>query len=344
VRNEGFDIDILQAMITHHGQPTADTSAVPTFMVSRLARQFVKVVLSGDGGDECFGGYTHFGWAQDIDRLYAVPRPVRGAGAVLLRRLAHSKLLSQAGALRQGLNSLDVALADRSQVPLEVLRLNDGAAIDAILTPEWCREHDDRPTCLETFLSDLPPGDPVRQSQEFAFRYVLPDAYLAKVDRMSMASALEVRVPFLDHRLVEFCLSLPGHVHWRHGKGKNLLRRAAADLLPPEIFAHRKQGFGIPLHRWANDEYFELAEELLGAESVRRRGVFRPQAVKELLDRAQGRTPSGNALESTYRLSHRLFMLVGFEMWCRLLIDNLVDSPSCTARWESQVDEESSVG
>jgi len=205
VRNEGFDIDILQAMITHHGQPTADTSAVPTFMVSRLARQFVKVVLSGDGGDECFGGYTHFGWAQDIDRLYAVLGPYGRRSRSSPQ--AGTLKASEPGRRAEARAKLSGCRAGRSfPGALEVLRLNDGAAIDAILTPEWCREHDDRPTCLETFLSDLPPGDPVRQSQEFAFRYVLPDAYLAKVDRMSMASALEVRVPFLDHRLVEFCL------------------------------------------------------------------------------------------------------------------------------------------
>jgi len=177
------------------------------------------------------------------------------------------------------------------------------------------------------------------QAQRLAFRYYLPDDYLSKVDRMSMANALEVRVPLLDHRLVQFSLSLPGAMHWQNGAGKQLLRQAVADLLPEEIFTHRKQGFSIPLHRWVTKAYFDLAEELLSESAIRRRGIFNPVAVRHLLDRCQGRQPHHRSLESHHRLSHRLFMLVALELWCQLYLDDLIDRPTEAGRWETQTRE-----
>jgi len=156
----------------------------------------------------------------------------------------------------------------------------------------------------------------------------MPDAYLPKVDRMSMAASLEVRVPFLDHRLVEHALSLPGEMQWQDGIGKRVLRAAVADLLPEEIFTHRKQGFSIPLHSWADDSYYALAEDLLNESAVSRRGIFDAQLVRQLLNRCRDIEPRRPALESEYRLSHRLFQLVVFELWCRMYIDELPEAPA----------------
>jgi len=335
VPNQSFDFDLLLAMITHHGQPTADSSAIPTFIVSRLARNYVKVVLSGDGGDECFAGYSHFGWARQIDRLYASPHGLRRLASEILRTAATWPGLGQYDRLRQTINALEVSLAERHLVPLEVLRLNSNAEMVNLLAPDWCPGELVMDGDLCRFLSDSAQLDPVARAQRFAFRYYLPDAYLSKIDRMSMANALEVRVPLLDHRLVEFSLSLPGTMHWRNRVGKQLLRKAVADLLPDEIFTHRKQGFSIPLHRWATKDYFDLAEDLLSETAVRRRGLFNPITVRHLLERCQGRQPHYRSLESDYRLSHRLFVLVGLELWCRLYLDNLIDRPTETVRWEA---------
>ncbi len=333
VPNQSFDFDLLQAMITHHGQPTADSSAIPTFIVARLARNYVKVVLSGDGGDECFAGYSHFGWARQIDRLYAFPYGLRRLASDILRTAATWSGLGEHDRLRQTINALEVSLAQRHLVPLEIIRLNSNTEMVNLLAPDWWPDECALDGDLCRFLSDSAQLDPVAQAQRFAFRYYLPDAYLSKVDRMSMANALEVRVPLLDHRLVEFSLSLPGTMHWRNGTGKQLLRKAVADLLPDEVFTHRKQGFSIPLHRWATKDYFDLAEDLLNETAVRRRGLFNPTTVRHLLDRCQGRQPHYRSLESDYRLSHRLFMLVALELWCRLYLDNLIDRPTETARW-----------
>ena len=129
---------------------------------------------------------------------------------------------------------------------------------------------------------------------------------------------------------------MPGQLHWQNGTGKQLLRQAVADLLPAEIFTHRKQGFSIPLHRWITPAYFDLAETLLSESAVRRRGLLNPAAVRRLLDRSQGRLLHRQSLESDHRLSHRLFMLVALELWCRLYLDDLIDRPTEAARWETE--------
>jgi len=328
VPDRGFNEELLRAMISHHGQPTADSSAQPTFMVSTLARRHVKVALSGDGGDECFAGYSHYGWLHGIARLYGIPRPLRAGLLGLLRGAARATPLGGMAALRQPINALEASLQGRHRLPLEVLRLNDAGSIDALLMPAW---HSDDTAVwqeLDEELAQTSGADAVAVAQRFSCRYFMPDAYLPKVDRMSMAASLEVRVPFLDHRLVEYALSLPGHMHWQNGVGKRVLRAAVADLLPEDIFTHRKQGFSIPLHTWADDHYYALAEELLNEAAVTRRGIFDAHAVRQLIRRCRGIEPRRAALESEYRLSHRLFQLVVFELWCRMYLDDLPAGPA----------------
>jgi len=328
VPDQSFDEALLRGMISHHGQPTADSSALPTYMVSRLARQHVKVALSGDGGDECFAGYSHYGWLLRIGKLYAAPRPVRKALLALLRKAAGTAAFGGLAALRQPINALEASMSGAHRLPLEVLRLNGAQAIDDLLLPAWRAEDAGVWDELDAELAGGAGMDAIAAAQRFSCRYFMPDAYLPKVDRMSMAASLEVRVPFLDHRLVEYALSLPGDMHWQGGIGKRVLRAAVADLLPGEIFTHRKQGFSIPLHTWADDNYYRLAEELLGEDAVKRRGIFNAGAVRRLIERCRGLAPRRPALESEYRLSHRLFQLVVFELWCRMYIDDLPASPT----------------
>ncbi len=325
VHNRGFNESFLRSLITHHGQPTADSSAIPTFIVSALAREHVKVALSGDGGDECFAGYSHYGWLQQINRLYVLPKLVRKIVLKLCYGLATLPLLAQSARLRQLINALEVSMSPQSRMPFEVLRLNRDADIDQLLAAKWksCVSESSE---LDDFL-DSQSGGLIGKVQRFSFRYFLPDAYLPKVDRMSMANSLEVRVPFLDHRLVEFALKQSGEKHWKHGQGKNLLRKAVADLLPQEIFTHKKQGFSIPLHRWASGKYFDLAEELLSEQAVQKRGLFNYGEVRRLLDCCKGSGKQKQSLVSEHRLSHRLFMLVLLEMWCRMYIDELIEQP-----------------
>jgi len=325
VHNSGFNESFLRSMITYHGQPSADSSAIPTFILSSFARDHVKVALSGDGGDECFAGYSHYSWLQYIDRLYIFPKLLRKIVLKLCYVLAKASLLGHSSRLRQFINALEISMSPQSRMPFEVLRLNRDTDINCLLASSWKSSVTESSDLVEYL--DSQSGGLIGKVQRFSFRYFLPDAYLPKVDRMSMAASLEVRVPFLDHRLVEFALKLPGEKHWKHGKGKNLLRKAVADLLPEEIFMHKKQGFSIPLHRWATGKYFDLAEELLSEKAVKQRGLFDYGEVSRLLHSCRESGRQKQSLISEHRLSHRLFILVLLEIWCRMYIDELIEQP-----------------
>jgi asparagine synthetase B (glutamine-hydrolysing) len=236
-----------------------------------------------------------------------------------LRKVSMLPGFNHNGHLRKIINAFDASLAPKKTLPLQVIRLNNDCEIDKILMNDWkvsCKEDE-----IYQFLMEGDEGDPISRAQRLSFRYFMPDAYLPKVDRMSMAASLEVRVPFLDRRLVEYAVSLPGNLHWSKGVGKQLLRRAVSDLLPKEIFTHKKQGFSIPLHRWMTDEYFELVEELLNERAVSQRGLLDSKEVRLLIDRCQGKEKHLHSQESDYRLSHRLFMLVILEIWCVMYLD-----------------------
>jgi len=140
----------------------------------------------------------------------------------------------------------------------------------------------------------------------------LPEDVLFKVDRMSMANSLEVRVPLLDHLLLEWILRLPFDMRFRRGRGKYLLRKLASRYLPPKVLKPRKQGFTVPLGRWLHGELGNLVEDLFRSASFERRGIIRPQAALEMLGMHRSRR---------YELGHRIWSLVIFEVWARVWLD-----------------------
>jgi len=157
---------------------------------------------------------------------------------------------------------------------------------------------------------------PVRDERE-RFLYTdlcayLPEDILFKVDRMSMANSLEVRVPLLDHRLLEWLFQLPFSMRYRWGRGKYLLRKVAERYLPPVILRPRKQGFTVPMGRWLHGKLWDLAEALFTSNSFVQRGIVRPQAALELLDMHR---------RKRYELGHRIWSLVILEIWARVWLD-----------------------
>jgi asparagine synthase (glutamine-hydrolysing) len=227
--------DTLLELAAHFGEPFADSSAIPTYYVSREAAAHVKMVLSGDGGDELFAGYDSYPvtWRDAGDPLY----PAR---TLLFRMLANA---APPGRIRRSARYRSLGLRERYLAQREIF---DGEALQRLL-PQW------RPASAEEVAIA---ADPVTRFQVEDFQTYLPDDVLTKVDRMSMAHSLEVRVPLLDHRLVEFAFSLPLSAKIRKGvKGapqtKYLLKRSAERFFPPAFLARRKHGFGIPIVEWS---------------------------------------------------------------------------------------------
>ncbi|HKR64891.1 MAG TPA: asparagine synthase (glutamine-hydrolyzing) [Thermoanaerobaculia bacterium] len=255
-----------------YDEPLGDSSAIPTYLVSKLARQHVTVALSGDGGDELFGGYHRYFLGERLaQRVARVPRglrhsvgtALRAAGRLSARRNVRDRLRGLGSALM-----LDDPIASFEQeVGPDTLQVLDAEPRACALNArdEW--PSFDTPTELIMFLD--------------AISY-LPDDLLAKVDRASMAVSLEAREPLLDHRLVELAWSLPMSMKIADGQGKRILRRLLARYVPAHMVERDKEGFGLPVDGWLHGPLRAWAESLSGESRIRREGFFDPASVRAL--------------------------------------------------------------
>ncbi len=312
--------ELAEKLVRHLDDPIADFSVFPTFLVSQAARRRVTVALTGDGGDEVFGGYDTY-CAQRLSTL------LFGA-ARLLGKPPLSRLIS----------SLRPPEKKKGAVN-RLKRFAEGMALPADLRHfRWMvflSERNKRALYTDAFrdrLLDEEPFAPIRaQFRRFAgadglnrllavdLATYLTDNCLVKTDRMSMACALETRVPLLDHRVIEFMASVPPEMKVRGFRRKYLLRRAVAGILPPRILARGKEGFSIPMRSWLRKELQPLMRDLLSEGALRRRGFFRPEEVGRLVT---------EHLDGRENHAHRLWALMLFEIWAREFVDRRC-APSC---------------
>jgi asparagine synthase (glutamine-hydrolysing) len=269
-------VELVERLVWHHDQPFGDSSAIPTFLLCEVTRRHVTVALSGDGGDELFGGYERFAAGLAVDRLARAPAPMLGAGERLIAALPRELLHGRAGRLQRFAAALRDGMPGAyrrwvSYIPPEhrnrLLRASDDRAhgdyADLWGTSAGARTLDRLLALnLETYLLD---------------------DLLVKADRMSMAHGLEVRSPFLDIKLLEFATRLPPSVKVRGLSLKRVLKRAVADVLPDEILSREKHGFGVPLDRWFRDELASYTSTMLGP-----RARVRQRLNGEELDRMLG--------------------------------------------------------
>jgi asparagine synthase (glutamine-hydrolysing) len=299
-----YDVrDLVPDLLDHFGEPFADSSAIPVFHLARMTRQSVTVALSGDGGDEVFGGYRRYTawlWAQK----YQSWTPALARRAV--ERIASS------------LHEPSVYYGDSVRKRLRRF-LEFSAAMEQDPTSSWAfflLEKEKQALYSAGFAAAL--GDCPRQIQpheadgmdlmQVDQASYLPDDILAKVDRASMACSLEVRSPLLDHRLVEYMAGVPRHWKFTLRERKILLRRIARKYLPDDIIDRPKQGFSIPLNAWLQGPLRDWMEELLSIRSLEHRGWFRPQAVRQLVE---------DHLASRRDYSQQLWALMILELWLR---------------------------
>jgi asparagine synthase (glutamine-hydrolysing) len=271
-------------------EPFADSSQIPTYAVAKMTRQHVKVALTGDGGDELFGGYNRYSLASGpLQRLMGLPLPLRRGAAVALSAVPDSVADVLAAVLP--LKSRPAQPADKLKKLAEVLRLDKDAVYLRLVSQ--CPD----PSKLASGIAEHPidlraqlgSDDFVERMQLFDARTYLPDDILQKVDRASMAVSLEVRPPILDHRVVEFAWSLPRHLRIRNGETKWLLRRVLGRLVPSQLVDRPKMGFGVPLASWLRGPLRDWAEDLLDSKHLSG-GPLDARAVRELWsDHIRGR-------------------------------------------------------
>jgi asparagine synthase (glutamine-hydrolysing) len=299
-------LSILDRLIDHFDEPFADSSAIPTWYVSEVARRHVTVVLSGDGGDELFGGYDRYLPHPRVARFDRLPVPglKRLAGAVwpwLAHGVRGKNFLRHVSRDENGryLDSIAFFQAD------EKAALYSGDVRRALGAVDAERALARR---LERFAA-LPPHS---RMMRFDFETYLPDDVLTKVDRMSMAHSIESRVPLLDNEVIDFAATLPSSMKIRNGRRKHVLKQALRGLLPPQIVDRRKQGFGVPLGVWFRGGLTGVFSEVLGSPRARQRGYFEPAFVDRLVR---------EHLAGTRDHTLRLWQLLVFELWHRQYID-----------------------
>jgi asparagine synthase (glutamine-hydrolysing) len=296
----------LPSIVRHHGEPFADTSAVPTRYLCEMTRRDVTVALSGDAGDEAFGGYRRYVWAHVADALGRLPAPLARGVAAALEAVPGRKArwVREYGARLRG---------DEATRYLRFVCHFSADEKGALYTPEL-RERFARDATAAAFAAHLAGSgatDTVSRLQDLDVETYLPDDILAKVDVASMTHALEARAPLVDHHVIELGAALPGRLKLRAGKGKHILKRAFADLVPAEILARRKKGFALPTGPWLRGRLHGFARETLLSDAARARGLFRPEAVTDLLDRHRAGEDHGE----------RLWNLIVLETWQRELVD-----------------------
>lgn len=292
-------------------EPFADASQIPTYLVSQLARRDVTVALSGDAGDELFGGYDRYHWAQ---RVAAVPLAVRRTCAALLRALpaeAWSALLTPVSPwlpreLREG------DRADRLRKLASVLGARSNDAVYRQMMSFWPEGGSPVRGATEPLTAFTDHLQPLRAFESrmmlLDLRSYLPDDILVKVDRAAMAASLETRVPLLDHRIVEFALQLPLKQKIRGGQGKWVLRQVLDRYVPRSMVERPKMGFGIPIHAWLRGPLRGWAEDLLDESRLRQAGHLDPAPVHQLWQ---------EHLSGRHDWGYRLWPVLMFEAWRR---------------------------
>jgi asparagine synthase (glutamine-hydrolysing) len=258
-------------------EPIADSAILPTYLLSRFARKQVKVVLTGEGADELFGGYNRYKAAYLSEAVDRVPSWGRGLAAAAARSMGKGRVFKELPHATRG--SWARAVAHQGE-----------SAFDALLT----REFHDRTGHLDAmdWLKNPEAPHSLNGALAFDLRTVLCDCLLMKVDKTTMRAGLEARVPFLDRRLVEYALHLPASTKIRRLKGKYILRKLAAKYLPRPIVWRRKHGFVVPWEEWARDPKNALLSDLVSGGAWKARGVFDPAHMTAMLDGVRSGDPA----------------------------------------------------
>ena len=304
----------LPHLIWHLDEPIADSALLTTYLVAKYAHSDVKVILSGVGGDELLGGYPRY-LGDHYQRLYnRLPRWLREhVIARLTQRLPgdrHSFTRNYMRYLKRFTDANELDLPARYRSYSQVFT---PAQLRTLGIPEASE-----PDALALAFAEAAHEEPLRQLLEADLATQLPDDLLLLTDKMTMATSLECRVPLLDVGLVELAARMPESVKLRRGRLKYLMKRSVADLLPKDILARGKRGFGAPIGAWLRDELAPLANVLLSRGTVERRGLFHWRAIENLL---------ATHTHGHEDLTDHLMTLMTLEIWCRLFLDgrNVLD-------------------
>ena len=308
-------MELLKDLAWDLDEPLGDSSAIPTYMVSKLAAQHVKVVLSGDGGDELFAGYTSYVVEGRERRARFLPAIARGALGSLSSAMPEGV---------RGKNWLHHFSLPGPERYLDAVTLFKRGDRHRVLTREAMAQLLNCPTEQSRLerLQKNGTGHWLSELQSMDLDHYLPLDILTKVDRMSMAHSLEARVPLLDHTFVEFAARIPVGMKLKRGRTKHIFVRALRGLLPERVLNRPKQGFAPPIGSWLRRHLGQLMRDTILSERCRRRGILDVPAIEALVRRHEQGRP----------VEYQLWTLISFELWCQTFLDGQ-DAYVARPRW-----------
>ena len=303
-------LEVLPTLVEHYGEPFADSSAIPSYYVSRETRQYVTVALNGDGGDECFAGYQRYA-AMSIAQKYA---RLPGAGVVAGVARAFPGFEDRPRLLRRAKRFITAAPKPAVERYLRWISAFDEDASRYLYSDNFGHETSKYRTAsiIEPWFAKANGAGIVDAALLTDTMTYLPNDLLVKMDIASMAVSLEARSPFLDHHVMEYAASLPEKLKLRGLTTKYLLKRVLKRLVPEENLTRSKMGFGVPISHWFRGAMQPFLRETLLSDKALARGLFKPEAVRNFVDRH---------VDGKADHSQRLWSLLMLELWFERFID-----------------------
>jgi asparagine synthase (glutamine-hydrolysing) len=311
-------IEILPKLVWHYNEPFADSSAIPTYYVAKMTKDYVKVVLTGDAGDENFAGYPRYLRSKWLIFFLKLPKILRrDLLPPFLKMIAQfhwrEKTFNRLAAYIESISS------NQARNYAEQVKIFNAGEKGSLYSPEFMEAMGsiDSFEYLLSKFEEAETEDLIEQLLYLDINTYLPEDLLVKMDIATMANSLEARVPFLDHHFMEFIATIPPRLKQKGTVTKYILKEAFSDFLPQPILTREKMGFGVPVSRWFRDELRDYVYEILLEPRTLNRGYFKREGVERLLK---------DHIELRYDHSSRIWALLFLEVWFRVFIDEDGDS------------------
>lgn len=312
-------VEVINKLVWHFDEPFADSSAIPTYYVSKTAKEHVTVALSGDGGDEIFAGYTRRYFYDRLENQIRnlLPEFIRkGILPPIANYYPKLDWLPQVLKILRVKTILTNITLSPEQAFFNSMSIFNKGQKDKLYSGDLKTKLSvyDSFSLFEYYFNKTKGWDPLSRVQYVDIKTYLPNDILVKVDRMSMAVSLEVRAPFLDHKLIEFVATIPSNLKLKGMLSKYILKKTISHLLPNEILTRKKMGFGVPIGIWFKNELKNMTQEILFNSKFSQRGYFNIEFVREMWNQHQ---------RGISNFSSHLWALLMFELWHQRFIDEI---------------------
>lgn len=306
-------LEVLPVLVEHYGEPYADSSAIPTYYVSKETRKHVTVALNGDGGDESFAGYERYAAMRLAEKYHKIPEVLRKALIEKAVNLIPTSEIKRSR-LRDVKRFVKAASLDKVERYFRWVSAIDRNSKAELYTTDFSRKIDsfNASDVIGKWFSRANVSGILDATLFTDQMTYLPNDLLVKVDIASMANSLEARSPFLDHKLIEFAASLPENLKMQSTETKSLLKKVAARLVPHEVIYRRKMGFGVPVGNWFRSDMKDFLREILLSEKSLNRGIIKPGMLRKYVE---------EHINAERDYAYQLWTLLMLELWFQRFID-----------------------